>query len=70
VWRQLNTLWVINFAVLGAVNLYVMYNFNEQVWVYFKTWGMMGASLLMAVGQALWISSRGTASGAEDGSGN
>jgi intracellular septation protein len=59
-WRQLNTLWVVNFAVIGALNLYVMYNFDEQTWVYFKTWGMIGLSLLMAVGQAIWISSRTT----------
>ena len=59
-WRQLNMLWVINFAVLGALNLYVMYNYDEQTWVYFKTWGMIGFSLLMAVGQAIWISSRTT----------
>lgn len=57
-WRQLNSLWVANFAVLGALNLYVMYHYDEQTWVYFKTWGMIGLSLLMAVGQALWISSR------------
>jgi intracellular septation protein len=59
-WRQLNILWVVNFAVIGALNLYVMYNFDEQTWEYFKTWGMIGLSLLMAVGQAIWISSRGT----------
>ena len=59
-WRQLNILWVVNFAVIGALNLYVMYNFDEQTWVYFKTWGMIGLSLLMAVGQAIWISSRAT----------
>lgn len=58
VWRQLNALWVANFGVIGALNLYVMYNFDEQTWVYFKTWGMIGLSLLMAVGQAIWISSR------------
>jgi intracellular septation protein len=57
-WRQLNTLWVVNFAAIGALNLYVMYNFDEQTWVYFKTWGMIGLSLLMAVGQAVWISAR------------
>ena len=60
VWRQLNMLWVANFAAIGALNLYVMYNFDLQTWVYFKTWGMIGLSLLMAVGQALWISSRAT----------
>jgi intracellular septation protein len=57
-WRQLNMLWVVNFTVIGALNLYVMYNFDEQTWVYFKTWGMIGLSLLMAVGQAIWISAR------------
>jgi intracellular septation protein len=69
IWRQLNTLWVINFAVIGGLNLYVMYHFDEQIWVYFKTWGMIGLSLLMAVGQALWISARATDRGA-GGSGN
>lgn len=69
VWRQLNTLWVANFAVLGALNLYIMYNFDEQVWVYFKTWGMIGLSLLMAIGQAIWISSR-AADRSADGGGN
>jgi intracellular septation protein len=68
-WRQLNTLWVVNFAVIGAVNLYVMYNFDEQTWVYFKTWGMIGMSLLMAVGQAIWISAR-SEDQSTDGGGN
>jgi intracellular septation protein len=67
-WRQLNILWVVNFAVLGALNLYVMYNFDEQIWVYFKTWGMIGMSLLMAVGQALWISAHATDSSSDGGS--
>jgi intracellular septation protein len=65
-WRQLNTLWVANFAILGALNLYVMYNFDEQTWVYFKTWGMIGLTLLMAVGQAIWISSRATDPGVDE----
>jgi intracellular septation protein len=69
-WRQLNTLWVVNFAVIGAANLYVMYNYDEQTWVYFKTWGMIGLSILMAVGQAIWISSRATDRSADGGSGN
>ena len=69
-WRQLNTLWVVNFAVIGALNLYVMYNFDEQTWVYFKTWGMIGLSLLMAVGQAIWISSHSTDGSADQSRGN
>jgi intracellular septation protein len=69
-WRQLNTLWVVNFAVIGALNLYIMYNFDEQTWVYFKTWGMIGLSLLMAVGQAIWVSSRAAHGGADRGNGS
>jgi intracellular septation protein len=69
-WRQLNTLWVVNFAVIGALNLYVMYNFDLEIWAYFKTWGMIAMSLLMAVGQAIWISSRATDRSADRGSGN
>jgi intracellular septation protein len=65
-WRQLNTLWVVNFAAIGALNLYVMYNYDEQTWVYFKTWGMIGLSLLMAVGQAIWISARAAGDGRTD----
>ena len=57
-WRQLNTIWVANFAVLGALNLFVMYNYSEATWVTFKSWGMIGLSLLTAVGQAVWISAR------------
>jgi intracellular septation protein len=70
VWRQLNTLWIANFAVIGALNLYVMYNFDVQIWVYFKTWGMIGLSVLMAVGQAIWISSRSRDGSAGNSSGN
>ena len=43
-------------AFLGALNLYVMYNYDEQTWAYFKVWGMMGLLFLFAIGQAIWIS--------------
>jgi len=69
-WRQLNTLWVVNFAAIGALNLYIMYNFDLQVWAYFKTWGMIGLSLLMVVGQAIWISSRATDPNPDAGGGS
>ena len=68
-WRLLNTLWVIDFAVMGALNLYVMYNFDLQTWVYFKTFGMIGLTVLM-VGQGVWITSRATDRSPDSGSGN
>jgi intracellular septation protein len=57
-WRQLNLMWVGNFSFLGAANIYVVYNFDEATWVNFKLFGMLGLTLLMALGQALWIASR------------
>jgi intracellular septation protein len=67
VWRQLNIMWVVNFLVLGAANIYVVYNFDEATWVNFKLFGMLGLSLLTAVGQAVWISSRTAHSDVEKG---
>jgi intracellular septation protein len=57
-WRQLNMIWVVNFALLGAANLYVVYRFDEATWVNFKLFGMLGLTLLTAIGQAIWIASR------------
>jgi intracellular septation protein len=57
-WRQLNLIWVANFAVLGAANLFVVYNFDEATWVNFKLFGMLGLTLITAVGQAIWIASK------------
>jgi intracellular septation protein len=57
-WRQLNLIWVANFALLGAANLFVVYNFDEATWVNFKLFGMLGLTLLTALGQGLWIAAR------------
>ena len=57
-WRQLNMIWVANFLVLGAANLFVAYNFDENTWVNFKLFGMLGLTLVTAIGQAFWIASR------------
>ncbi|HEX9878035.1 MAG TPA: septation protein A [Gammaproteobacteria bacterium] len=54
-WRQLNGLWVGNFAFLAAANLYVVYNFDEATWVNFKLFGMLGLTLAMVLIQAVWI---------------
>ena len=33
VWTRLNASWVVFFAVCGALNLYVVYNFDTDTWV-------------------------------------
>ena len=55
IWRRLNLMWVINFVLLGAINLYVVYSFSESTWVKFKMYGILGLTLLMAVIQGIYI---------------
>jgi intracellular septation protein len=55
VWRQLNWMWSINFFVLGAANLYVVYNYSEETWVRFKLISIIVFSLISMVMTAIWI---------------
>ena len=53
VWSRLNLSWVAFFALLGALNLYVAFNYSEAFWVQFKLWGGMGLMLVFVVAQAV-----------------
>jgi intracellular septation protein len=55
VWAGLNWSWVGFFVVMGIVNLYVAFNFEEATWVKFKLIGGTGLMLLFVVGQALFL---------------
>ena len=54
-WRRLNWIWTGFFTTLGAINLYVMYNFSESAWVNFKLYGMIGLTVVFIVGQTFWL---------------
>jgi intracellular septation protein len=55
VWDRLNWSWVGFFAFMGALNLYVAYNFSTDLWVNFKLFGGMGLMLVFVVVQALFL---------------
>lgn len=57
-WRTLNLMWVAFFLVSGAANLYVAYNFPENIWVNFKLFGLMGLTVIFVLLQAAWLSRR------------
>ncbi len=57
-WLRLSWAWVVYFAAMGALNLYVAYNFPENVWVNFKLYGTIGLTLLFALGQGFWLASK------------
>lgn len=54
-WRGLTWSWCVFFAVAGALNLWVAFNFSEQAWVNFKVFGLMALMVVFVVGQALWM---------------
>lgn len=55
VWSNLNLAWAGFFAGMGALNLYVAYNFSESDWVNFKLFGGMGLMLAFIVAQGLLL---------------
>jgi intracellular septation protein len=56
IWARLNWSWVVFFVFMGALNLYVAYNYSTDLWVSFKLFGGMGLMLLFVVAQALVLS--------------
>ncbi|MBI4990389.1 MAG: septation protein A [Rhodocyclales bacterium] len=55
VWVQLNASWIGFFALMGAANLIVAFNFPTDTWVNFKLFGGMGLMLAFVVGQSLLL---------------
>jgi intracellular septation protein len=54
-WIRLNHMWIGFFLVVGAVNLFVAYNFSEEFWVKFKLFGMLGLTVLFVIVQTVWL---------------
>ncbi|MCK5355203.1 MAG: septation protein IspZ, partial [Methyloprofundus sp.] len=40
IWTILNFVWALFFITVGAVNIYVMFNYSTEDWVNFKTFGV------------------------------
>jgi intracellular septation protein len=55
VWIKLNWGWAFFFLVVGAVNLYVIYHYTTKVWVDFKVFGIIGATLVFSVLQSIYM---------------
>jgi len=56
VWRKLNLAWVVFFAAMGSINLYVAFNFSEATWVDFKLFGMLGLTFVFILAQGVYMS--------------
>ncbi len=56
VWKRLNISWVVFFIFLGALNLYVVYNYDTNSWVNFKLFGVTGLMLVFILAQGFYFS--------------
>jgi intracellular septation protein len=56
VWKRINLSWGIFFALIGFLNLYVIYHFSTDTWVNFKLFGVLGLTVVFSIGQAIYLS--------------
>lgn len=47
VWSRLNVLWIGNFTVVGALNLFVAYQYEEAFWVSYKLYSSIGFTIVL-----------------------
>jgi intracellular septation protein len=55
VWRVVNWSWIVFFAAMGAINLWVAFHFDTDTWVNFKLFGGIGLMLLFVIAQGLFL---------------
>jgi intracellular septation protein len=55
-WSQLNLAWSIFFFAMGALNLYVAFQFSEDTWVNFKLFGTTALLIVFVIAQGFWLS--------------
>jgi intracellular septation protein len=55
VWRRLNLMWGCFFMGVGFINVYVMFHYNTDQWVTFKTFGVPGLMLLFILLQMVFL---------------
>ncbi len=56
VWQNLNRAWVLFFAFMGVLNIYVAYSFSTSTWASFKAFGTIGLIVVFTVAQGFYLS--------------
>ena len=55
IWNKLNLSWVGFFTFCGLLNVYIAFNFSQEVWVNFKVFGLMGMTFVFAIGSIMTL---------------
>ena len=56
VWDKLNLAWSGFFAAMGALNLYIAFNFPLELWVNFKMFGFIALMIAFVIAQTIYLS--------------
>ncbi len=56
VWTRLNLAWGLFVSVMGALNLYIAFNFPLDFWVNFKLFGFLGLMIVFVIMQSIYLS--------------
>lgn len=54
-WHRLNLAWIVFFAFLGGLNLYIVNHFSQDAWVNYKLFGQTVLMMLFMMPQVLWL---------------
>lgn len=65
VWNRINLAWVLFFALVGGLNLYVALQFSMDTWVNFKVFGVSILLMLFMLPQVFWLAAKGKSAGDE-----
>jgi intracellular septation protein len=55
VWRRINWMWITFFVAAAALNIYIAFSMPLDVWVNFKVFGLLIATLLFTVITGIYI---------------
>jgi intracellular septation protein len=55
IWQRLNLSWIAFFSILGLLNLYVAFHLSRDIWVSFKSIGLLLLTVIFAVLQSLLL---------------
>ncbi len=56
VWHIVNVAWATFFFFMGALNLYIAFEYSEETWVNFKLFGSTGLLVVFVILQGVWLS--------------
>ena len=55
IWKQINLVWGLFFLFVGVVNIYVAYTYDEETWVNFKLFGVLGLTFIFMIAQGIYL---------------